>query len=147
MICRKLVMAIGLAEENRRKCCQPKCSIFLFLFLLTLAPIDFPASHLIAARNAMGSLLEEYIDRTVSIITSDARSIVGTLRGFDQFANVIVEDSHERVYSAQGMEKVPLGLYVIRGDNIAVIGELNEQLDKQIDFSSLRAQPLQHVLH
>ncbi|ELR25273.1 u6 snrnaassociated sm-like protein lsm8, putative [Acanthamoeba castellanii str. Neff] len=87
------------------------------------------------------------IDRTVSIITSDARSIVGTLRGFDQFANVIVEDSHERVYSAQGMEKVPLGLYVIRGDNIAVIGELNEQLDKQIDFSSLRAQPLQHVLH
>jgi hypothetical protein len=69
------------------------------------------------------------------------------------------------------MEKVPLGLYVIRGDNMytllllhatrhalahasltiadasAVIGELNEQLDKQIDFSSLRAQPLQHVLH
>jgi U6 snRNA-associated Sm-like protein LSm8 len=45
----------------------------------------------------------------------------GTLRGFDQFANVIIEDSHERVYSAQGMEKVPLGLYVIRGDNMYVV--------------------------
>jgi hypothetical protein len=34
-----------------------------------------------------------------------------------------------------------------RSTTSAVIGELNEQLDKQIDFSSLRAQPLQHVTH
>lgn len=72
---------------------------------------------------------------------------MGTLRGFDQFANVIVENSHERVYSASGFERVALGLYIVRGDNIAVIGKLDEELDKQIDFSTLQAEPLQHVIH
>jgi len=29
----------------------------------------------------------------------------------------------------------------------AVIGKLDEELDKQIDFSTLQAEPLQHVIH
>ncbi len=41
------------------------------------------------------------------------------LRGFDQTINLILEDSLERVYSSQqGVEQVPLGLYIIRGDNM-----------------------------
>ena len=40
-----------------------------------------------------------------------------------------------------------LGLYIIRGDNIAVIGELDEELDKQLDLSSIRAPPLKSIMH
>lgn len=40
-------------------------------------------------------------------------------QGFDQLVNVVLEDSHERVYSeSQGVEQIPLGLYIIRGDNM-----------------------------
>lgn len=45
----------------------------------------------------------------------------GTLRGFDQTINLVLYEAHERVYSADaGIEMVPLGLYVIRGDNVFV---------------------------
>uniref|UniRef100_A0A1I7XFG4 U6 snRNA-associated Sm-like protein LSm8 n=1 Tax=Heterorhabditis bacteriophora TaxID=37862 RepID=A0A1I7XFG4_HETBA len=65
------------------------------------------------------------------------------LVGFDQLVNVVLEDSHERVYSeTQGVEQIPLGLYIIRGDNIAVIGEIDEELDKRIDLDNVKAAPL-----
>lgn len=84
----------------------------------------------------------------MSIITSDGRNFIGTLKGFDQTINIILDDSHERVYSQiQGVEQVVLGLYIIRGDNIAIIGEVDEVMDKEIDFSKLRANPLSQVVH
>ena len=43
----------------------------------------------------------------------------GKLEGFDQTINVILSESLERVYSLEEeVEEVPLGLYVVRGDNI-----------------------------
>ncbi|KFM29338.1 N-alpha-acetyltransferase 38, NatC auxiliary subunit [Auxenochlorella protothecoides] len=92
--------------------------------------------------------IRPYVDTTISVITNDGRSIVGVLRGFDQTCNLILDECHERVYSSKaGVEQLVLGLYVIRGDNIAVIGEVDEELDAQLDFDSLRAEPLQPVTH
>ena len=43
----------------------------------------------------------------------------GNLRGFDQTINVILEESHERVFSmTEGVQQVVLGLYIVRGDNM-----------------------------
>lgn len=71
------------------------------------------------------------------------RIIIGTLRGFDQAINIILDDSHERVFSStDGVEQVLLGLYIIRGDNVALIGEIDEDLDRSIDLSRIRADPL-----
>ncbi|CAH6923514.1 LOC101842483 [Phodopus roborovskii] len=65
----------------------------------------------------MTSTLENYINRTVAVITSDGRMIVGTLKGFDQTINSILDESHERVFS----------------DNVAVIGEIDEETDSALD--------------
>lgn len=47
--------------------------------------------------------------------------------GHDQVQNLILNDAHERVYSPDSpVEEVPLGLYVIRGDNLCVIAEFDE---------------------
>ena len=41
------------------------------------------------------------------------------MKGFDQTVNLIIDDSHERVFSSsQGVEQVQLGLHIIRGDNV-----------------------------
>jgi len=91
----------------------------------------------------MALALESFVNHTVSVITADGRNIVGTLKGFDQAINVILDDSHERVYSnSQGVEQVVLGLYIIRGDNIAVVGEIDEDLDNRLDLGNIRAEPL-----
>jgi small nuclear ribonucleoprotein (snRNP)-like protein len=43
----------------------------------------------------------------------------GKLKGFDQNVNVILVESQERVFSTtEGVEIVPLGLYIVRGDNM-----------------------------
>jgi len=92
--------------------------------------------------------LEPYVEQQVSIITNDGRNIVGVLKGFDQATNLILNDSYERVYSTEaGVDQLVLGLYIIRGDNIAVVGELDEEMDSNIDFDAVRAQPLKSIHH
>ena len=55
----------------------------------------------------MAATLDTYVNRMVSIITTDGRNFVGTLKGFDQTINIILEDTHERVFSAgAGVEQV-----------------------------------------
>ncbi|CAL1407575.1 unnamed protein product [Linum trigynum] len=97
---------------------------------------------------ATGPGLESLVDQTISVITNDGRNIVGILKGFDQATNIILDESHERVYSTkEGVQLLVLGLYIIRGDNISVIGELDEELDAHLDLSNLRAHPLKAVIH
>lgn len=92
--------------------------------------------------------LAQYVDTTISVITNDGRQIVGMLRGYDQATNLILDECHERVYSTKGgVEQLVLGLYVIRGDNVAVIGEIDEELDAQLDLDAVRAPPLKAVTH
>jgi U6 snRNA-associated Sm-like protein LSm8 len=45
--------------------------------------------------------------------------IIGRLRGFDQVCNVVLDECIERVFAANtGVEAVPHGVYVLRGDNM-----------------------------
>jgi U6 snRNA-associated Sm-like protein LSm8 len=84
----------------------------------------------------------------VNVITNDGRNIVGVLRGFDQTLNLVLNESHERVYSPDdGVTRVALGLYVIRGDNVAVIGEVDEDLELAIDLEKVRGETLNPVVH
>ncbi|KAI8451261.1 hypothetical protein BY996DRAFT_4586215, partial [Phakopsora pachyrhizi] len=87
-------------------------------------------------------------DKRVLIITQDGRTIIGELKGYDQTTNIILSDSMERIYSMdEPMEEVPLGLYIVRGDHIAVIGEFEADLDKKVDWESVRAEPLNEIRH
>ncbi|GAB2210850.1 hypothetical protein Droror1_Dr00016138 [Drosera rotundifolia] len=96
-----------------------------------------------------GPGLEPLVDQMISVvITNDGRHKVGMLRGFDQATNLILDESHERVYSTQqGVEDIVLGLYIIRGDNISIIGELDAELDESINRKVLRGHPLKPVIH
>ncbi|CAI9110349.1 OLC1v1010357C1 [Oldenlandia corymbosa var. corymbosa] len=92
--------------------------------------------------------LESLVGQTISVITNDGRIIVGVLRGFDQATNIILDESHERVYSTKiGVQQLVLGLYIIRGDNISVVGEVDEELDASLDLEKLKAHPLKPVVH
>jgi U6 snRNA-associated Sm-like protein LSm8 len=92
--------------------------------------------------------LEPFVDQPISVITNDGRNIVGILKGFDQATNLILDESHERVYSTtEGVEQLVLGLYIIRGDNVAVVGELDEELDSNLDLSQIKAEPLKAIAH
>lgn len=48
--------------------------------------------------------------------------VQGVMAGYDQKSNVVLSDSKERVYSMdEGVEEIPLGLYLVKGDQMCVI--------------------------
>jgi len=72
----------------------------------------------------------------------------GKLRGVDQTYNLILEDTYERVFSASaGVETVKLGLYIIRGDNVATVGELDAATDASLNWADFTAEPLGPIVH
>lgn len=87
-------------------------------------------------------------DQIVNILTSDGKVLIGTLKGIDNGTNIILDDSHERVFSVdQGVETHHLGLCVIRGENVAVIGQVDRDIDLQLELSNCKAKPLKSVKH
>lgn len=84
----------------------------------------------------------------VSVMTCDGRCIVGRLRGFDQTTNIVLDRCVERVFSEDAaVEEVPLGLYVVRGDNVAMVGLVDAELDEQGDLGALRGKALKPLTH
>ncbi|XP_032732077.1 LSM8 homolog, U6 small nuclear RNA associated [Lontra canadensis] len=136
--------------NSRDICCRQWAGAAAGSWRAFLAAIgaSVPVLFRTAGQSIMTSALENYINRTVAVITSDGRMIVGTLKGFDQTINLILDESHERVFSSsQGVEQVVLGLYIVRGDNVAVIGEIDEETDSALDLGNIRAEPLNSVAH
>lgn len=85
------------------------------------------------------SLLIDYVDKQVNVLTNDGRNVLGSMRGFDQVCNIILEKCFERVFSRDcGVQVVSLGVHVIRGDNIAVIGEVDVEKDQKIAWESMK---------
>ena len=64
------------------------------------------------------------------------------------FPGITLEECHERVFSTDaGVEQVVLGLYIVRGDNIAIVGEVDEEKDAELDLNAMTAEPLKPVVH
>nr|GMD00731.1 sm-like protein LSM8 [Ipomoea batatas] len=69
--------------------------------------------------------------------------VQGILKGFDQATNLILDESHERVYSTkEGVQQLVLGLYIIRGDNMYV-NQLLSQLHLLIPH--IKTKPPSHL--
>merc|ERR1711920_446306 len=95
----------------------------------------------------MSSLLDPLVGNKVEIITNDGRVVVGILKGLDQVVNVVLANTEERVFTSEGIDKQQLGLYLIRGDNVAIVGAVDENTELGMDFSTIKAQQLPPILH
>ncbi|KAF8348680.1 Sm-like ribonucleoprotein [Amanita rubescens] len=89
------------------------------------------------------SSLQGYVDRRIFLVLQDGRAIVGKMAGYDQRSNVVISECKERVYSIEeGVEEIPLGLYLVKGDMIILIGEIDDAIDQSVDLSTIRAEPI-----
>ncbi|CAI5716794.1 unnamed protein product [Hyaloperonospora brassicae] len=90
------------------------------------------------------SSLFQQLDKQVLMVLRDGRHLVGYLRSFDQYSNIILEDTFER-HVADGLFcDIELGLNIIRGDNIVLVGELDS--DKERAQPHLKRVELEKVL-
>jgi len=90
------------------------------------------------------SLVEE-VDKKLLVVLRDGRKLVGILRSFDQFANIVLEDCWERIYVDTTYGEKFMGLYLIRGENVVLLGELNVEKDENLLLAKLRKIPFEEV--
>lgn len=77
--------------------------------------------------------------------------MVGTLLSCDGSMNLVLENAIERVIRPRDdgvpSEEVPLGLYIVRGDSVAICGKVDEEIDGQIDWEKVHGEPLGTTKH
>jgi U6 snRNA-associated Sm-like protein LSm8 len=68
----------------------------------------------------------------------------GKLAGFDPVSTLVLESCIERIFSLEGgVESVPLGVYIIRGDSVATVGLVDEAADAAINWNTITGTPIQ----
>jgi U6 snRNA-associated Sm-like protein LSm1 len=118
--------------------------------------------------------LAEQIDTRILIVLRDGRNLVGVLRSFDQYVNLILEETVERViykgryfcfvdfsrsvrflfeflvclifYKLGKYCDIPLGLFLVRGDNLILLGEVDEDREKNMNMEELTPTELSELM-
>jgi small nuclear ribonucleoprotein G len=65
-----------------------------------------------------GPNLKAYLDKTIALHLNKGRRVTGTLRGYDQFMNIVLGDAVEET-SGAGQNRI--GMVVIRGNSIVQV--------------------------
>ncbi|KAI8979927.1 hypothetical protein BDB01DRAFT_699131, partial [Pilobolus umbonatus] len=87
--------------------------------------------------------LIDSIDKKLMVILRDGRKLIGILRSFDQFANLVLQDTIERIYVGNCYGDIPRGVFLIRGENVVLLGEIDLDKEEQIN---LRQVPVEEIL-
>ncbi|KAG4300865.1 hypothetical protein PCANB_002914 [Pneumocystis canis] len=77
------------------------------------------------------TLLQSCLDKKLLVILRDGKKLIGTLRSFDQYANLVLQGTIERIYVDEVYGDIPKGVFIVRGENVVLVGEID--LDKKED--------------
>ncbi|MCL2143503.1 MAG: LSM domain-containing protein [Methanomassiliicoccaceae archaeon] len=66
------------------------------------------------------ALLEKSIDKRISLLLKDSRVLEGVLKGYDDYMNMVLEDTEERTPEQERR----LGTVILRGNNVVSITAL-----------------------
>jgi U6 snRNA-associated Sm-like protein LSm8 len=109
------------------------------------------------------------ITEKVLIVTADSRILVGNLAACDQTTNLVrallliipiqkltacaqvLNNAVERIIRTpddpEPSAQVPLGLYLVRGDNVCSIGLVDEALDDSINWTEVKGSAIGGIKH
>lgn len=79
--------------------------------------------------------LYEQLDKLVLVCLRDGRFFYGWLRSFDQYANLTLDNTVERLASGDKYTDISVGIFVIRGENVMLLGEVNEEKEMEVSSS------------
>ncbi|KAM7212006.1 U6 snRNA-associated Sm-like protein LSm1 [Rhypophila decipiens] len=85
--------------------------------------------------------LLDLTDKKLMIALRDGRKLLGILRSWDQFANLVIQQTKERIFvppltagpdQTRGLyADIDRGIFLVRGENVLLLGEID--LDKDDD--------------
>lgn len=58
------------------------------------------------------------------VLLRDGRTLIGYLRSVDQFANIVLHRTIERIHVGKEYGDIPRGIFIVRGENVVLLGEI-----------------------
>ncbi|KAL8707126.1 MAG: hypothetical protein Q9220_007789 [cf. Caloplaca sp. 1 TL-2023] len=76
--------------------------------------------------------LLDLTDKKLVLVLRDGRKIIGVLRSWDQFANLVLQETIERIFIEDIYADVARGIFLVRGENVLMLGEIDLDKDDYI---------------
>lgn len=93
-------------------------------------------------RTRTASLLTE-LDKKLLVVLRDGRTLIGELMSVDQFANLVLRDTIERIHVGDEYGDIERGVFIVRGENVVLLGEVDPLKEEN---SSLRKVSMEDIL-
>ncbi|KAI1326273.1 putative small nuclear ribonucleoprotein Lsm8 [Xylariaceae sp. FL0255] len=117
----------------------------------TSDPLDHRRATPVYLRIIESDASNHLITEKVLILTADSRTLVGNLLSCDQQTNLVLGQTVERIIHTpdddEASTEVPLGLYIVRGDNVCVVGLVDEPLDESIKWDQVKGSAIGGIKH
>ncbi len=84
------------------------------------------------------SLIQD-VDKQLMVILRDGRTLIGYLRSIDQYANLLLSHTIERIHIGNKYGDIPRGVYIVRGENVVLIGEVDFNLPNKVTMIKVEA--------
>ncbi|XP_041755336.1 U6 snRNA-associated Sm-like protein LSm1 isoform X3 [Coregonus clupeaformis] len=90
------------------------------------------------------SLIED-IDKKHLVLLRDGRTLIGFLRSIDQFANLVLQQTVERIHVGKRYGDIPRGIFIVRGENVVLLGEIQVCIEDILEEQRLQQQSRQEA--
>ncbi|KAM0513111.1 hypothetical protein ACHAPE_008148 [Trichoderma viride] len=78
--------------------------------------------------------------KKLMVVLRDGRKLIGVLRSWDQFANIVLQQTTERIFAPRAdnhdaqqpygyFADIPQGIFLVRGENVLLLGEIDSNKD------------------
>merc|ERR1712024_10880 len=82
-------------------------------------------------------------DKKLMVLLRDGRTLIGYLRSVDQFANLVLHRTIERIHVGSEYGDIPRGIFVVRGENVVLLGEIDNEKEANMN---LKEEGLEEIL-
>ncbi|KAI5646053.1 LSM domain-containing protein [Phthorimaea operculella] len=81
-------------------------------------------------------LLDE-LDKKLMVLLRDGRTLIGYLRCVDQFANLVLHKTIERIHVGKEYGDIPRGIFIVRGENVVLLGEIDKEKEENLPLTEV----------
>merc|ERR1711971_140578 len=79
----------------------------------------------------------QYLPGTASLIEEIDRKLIGYLRSVDQFANLVLHRTIERIHVGSEYGDIPRGIFIVRGENVVLLGEIDDEKEANMNLKEV----------
>uniref|UniRef100_A0A1B0FQB9 U6 snRNA-associated Sm-like protein LSm1 n=1 Tax=Glossina morsitans morsitans TaxID=37546 RepID=A0A1B0FQB9_GLOMM len=76
------------------------------------------------------------------VLLRDGRTLIGYLRSVDQFANLVLHRTIERIHVGNNYGDIERGVFIIRGENVVLLGEIDRGKELKLPLKEISVEEI-----